>query len=420
MKIFGDDGFRDKVEKGLLSKKFLNKFFSSLNYIFHLKKIQNVTIGYDTRQNKSYILKIIKKKINSVKKIDILDKPISTPGLHYLSKNNFGIMITASHFPYNYNGFKFFFLGEKINKDFERLLVKNLDQRNSTIKTFSILRIINLSQYIKFINKKFNFKSDEKILIDCSNGSVASFAKKINFLKNLKLINTNYKKNKINKNCGTNFLDQNIKKRIFRKHKFCVAYDGDADRFLVSEKNYGVIESEKLALIFFKFLCKKKIKQSVVATEISNPWLAETLRKEKSKVFISKVGDRNVIKTKKRSNSLFGFETSGHFCFDNTMDGLYASGLFLQILREKPHLINNVLNCRINYEKKIFGLKSNYLNDFKNFVKKLDKKNIKIILRKSIWNNFFKVYIFYKSENDELKKLLYFLKKKIIKKKFKN
>ena len=221
MKIFGDDGFRDKANKGLLSKKFLNNFFSSLNNVLKFKKIKTVTIGYDTRSNKDYILKIILKKIISVKKIIILDRPVSTPGLQFSSKKNFGIMITASHFPSQYNGFKFFLLGKKIEKDFEYLIIKNLNKKNLPKNKLNKLSKSNFKNYIDHINYKFSFKLRHKIIVDCSNGSVASFYKKINFLKNLKVINTKYKSNEINKNCGTNFLTQNIKKKKFgcRKSK---------------------------------------------------------------------------------------------------------------------------------------------------------------------------------------------------------
>jgi len=420
VKIFGDDGFRDKANKGLLSKKFLNNFFSSLNNVLKFKKIKTVTIGYDTRSNKDYILKIILKKIISVKKIIILDRPVSTPGLQFSSKKNFGIMITASHFPSQYNGFKFFLLGKKIEKDFEYLIIKNLNKKNLPKNKLNKLSKSNFKNYIDHINYKFSFKLRHKIIVDCSNGSVASFYKKINFLKNLKVINTKYKSNEINKNCGTNFLTQNIKKKKFKDFQFCLAFDGDADRFLVSEKNYGVIETEKIALIFTKYLQKIKKKQSIVATEIVNPWLIQILKKDKIKVALSKVGDRNVIKVKNKYNSLFGFETSGHFSFEDSMDGLYGAGLFLKILKKKPHLIYEVLKDEIDYKKKIFGLDLFHLKSFKKFLKKINKDQVKIIIRKSIWNNYYKIYIFYKSKNTELGKLFLFLNNKIIKKKFEN
>ena len=420
MKIFGDDGFRDKVKKNLLSEDFLNKFFLSLNSVLNLKKINNIIVGFDTRHNNQYIFNIIKKNINNGKKIFFLKNPISTPGLQFLSKNNFCIMVTASHFPHNYNGFKFFFDGSKINKKFEKLIVKNLKKKHYKDKKFNTIKYIDSTKYINFLNKKFNFKIKKNIVIDCSFGSVASFYNKINFFKNLKVINTDYKKNKINNNCGTNYLSKNINKYDYKKYDFCIAFDGDADRVLISEKTYGVIEPEKLAFIFIKFFQKKIRINSIVGTKISNPWLKEILNKENIKFYLSNVGDRNVINLKKKKNSFFGFETSGHFCFNETMDGIYASGLFLKILKEKPDIIYESLNLKIIYFKSVFGVKKNYFTKFKIYKKRIKNKDIKIVSRKSIWNDFYKVYIFYKSRNKILIKLLNYLANKVVKQKFKN
>ena len=88
MKVFGDDGFRDIFGKGLLSKKYLNYFFSKLNIFLRLLKIKRVTIGYDTRISHKSIILIILKNLNFSGQIEILDKPVPTPCLGYLSKKN--------------------------------------------------------------------------------------------------------------------------------------------------------------------------------------------------------------------------------------------------------------------------------------------------------------------------------------------
>ena len=116
MKIFGDDGFRDIYSKGLMSEKFLNNFFTKLDNFLHLKKINKIIIGYDTRKTSFDIINLIQKKIKKTNSIVILKKPIPTPCMSYLAKKypkSFLIMITASHFNKKYNGFKFFYNGKK-------------------------------------------------------------------------------------------------------------------------------------------------------------------------------------------------------------------------------------------------------------------------------------------------------------------
>ena len=422
MIIFGDDGFRDKAGKGLLSHFFLKKIFQSLNYILNRKKINNVIIGYDTRSSRKYIIDVIIKNLTSIKKLEILKQTISTPGLQYISKKRkaYGIMITASHFSHQYNGFKFFLLGKKINKSFERSIQENLN-KYMVVKRYNKKIIkINDNVYFNYINKKFNFSINANVLVDCANGSAAGFYKKIKFLKNLHFVNTSYLKNKINHKCGSNFLNKNLKKSNYQKKDFCIAYDGDVDRVAISEKKYGVIEAEKMALIFVKYLSKKKKIKSITTTEIANPWLTEKLKSKNIKLYFSKVGDRNVINLKKKTKSSLGFETSGHFCFDNFMDGLYASGLFLEILKYEPKIIYGVLSQEINYQKKVYALKKKYIKNLQVFLKKLKKIKMKIIIRKSIWNNFFKIYIFYNEKNLNFYKLKKYLNDKIIKKELKN
>ncbi len=329
-------------------------------------------------------------------------------------------MITASHFSSIYNGFKFFLSGKKIDKNFENLIQKNIEKKNQNIPARRNIKRINGSVYYKKINKSLNVKTKAKVLVDCSNGSIASFYKKINFLKKTNVIHKNYKNNKINSNCGSNHLKKNIKTNLYKSFQYCIAYDGDADRVVIAKKNYGVIEAEKLALIFVNYLKKKKEINSIVATEISNPWLRDMLMINKIKLYYSKVGDRNVIKKKLNTNSTFGYENSGHFCFKDSMDGLYASGLFLKILSTNKNIISETLKKNITYKKKIYALKNNNLISLKKFLKKIKKDSTKIIIRKSIWNNYYKVYLFYKKGDLNLKKIQKFLKNKVLKIKIEN
>ena len=202
-------------------------------------------------------------------------------------------------------------------------------------------------------------------------------------------------------------MEININKKRYKKYVFSIAYDGDADRFLVAEKNYGVIETEKIALIFANFLSNKNNK-NIVMTEIANPWLHEELKRLKIRKFISKVGDRNVLDKVKKHKSLFGFETSGHFSFYNSMDGVLASIFFTKIINSDPKLIFHILEKKINYQKLIFGILPKNLKVIKRYI---SKKNIKYLIRKSIWNNYYKLYLFYKTENPakvrEIKKFLF-------------
>ena len=156
MKIFGDDGFRDKVGSGLLSNKFLNSFFYALNFFLAKQKIKEIIIGFDTRTSHGKIIRIITKKIFAVKKIYVLEKPISTPGLQYLSKkkNLFGIMITASHFSNAFNGFKFFNKGLKLSKENEKYITKKIKDNKSFLYRKKTIKVVKLKAHLYFYLSK--------------------------------------------------------------------------------------------------------------------------------------------------------------------------------------------------------------------------------------------------------------------------
>jgi phosphoglucosamine mutase len=394
-----------------------------LNFLFIKKKIKKIIIGYDTRVSRSYIIKIILKKLSSLDKIEILKTPTSTPNLQFISqkKKIFAIMITASHFAHNYNGFKFFLNGKKIDKKDELFIEKKLLNKITYFPKNSISKIkyVNYNYYTSFINKHFTKSKKNNILIDCANGGASGFINKIKIFKKIIIINKNINK-KINDKCGSNFLQNNYKKTQFQKFDFCIAFDGDADRLQISEKNYGLIEVEKIALIFIKYFRTLNIIKSIVSTEISNPWLENQLKKYNIKIYKSKVGDRNVTNLSTKKNSFFAFENSGHFAFNKFMDGIFAACIFINIVNNKKEIIEKVLKKKINISKRIFAISSHNIIFMKRYIKKkMSSKNY--VFRKSIWNEYHKLYIFYeKTENKKLKKLIRMIQQKSLKIKLKN
>jgi len=341
-------------------------------------------------------------------------------------KKSFNIMITASHFPQNYNGFKFFYQGKKLSKEIEKKIEKKIYLKKKIKKFKPRIFKVFYDDYNNFINKKFNFTFSKKIIFDYSNGSAASFINNINFLKKSYKAAYKYNWKNINKNCGSNYLYKNFKSK-YKKFDYCIAFDGDADRIVIAEKKYGLIESEKIALIFIKYLKNKnfkgfKKKSNVVGTNITNPWFAKNLPKYNFKYCNSKVGDRNVINKQMQKKAILGFETSGHFSFLNMMDGIYAAGMFLKIIQNDEGIIKKILKNKIDYKCKIIGVDKETLRTKKFFLKKVNNlSNLKIVKRKSIWNNYYKIYFFFKDNNlKNIKKILKIFPTNKIKIKFKN
>ena len=132
-------------------------------------------------------------------------------------------MITASHFKYNYNGFKFFSLiyDRKLSKAEERLIVKNIKNKKiyNNIKKIKLSKVF-FKDYENYINKFFRFKIKKNILFDYSNGSASSFIKNIKFLKKNKKISYKYNGKNINLDSGSENIKKNLKKYLKKKRYF--------------------------------------------------------------------------------------------------------------------------------------------------------------------------------------------------------
>ena len=141
----------------------------------------------------------------------------------------------------------------------------------------------------------------------------------------------------------------------------------------------------------------KKFKK-IVSTNIINPSFEDKLNKMNIELIKTNVGDRNVIDSQRDNEAFFGFETSGHFSFDHFMDGLFSCALFTEIISKNEIIIDKVLAEKFEFKLKLFNFEKKKLKKTKKILKKI-KKFSKIIIRKSIWKDIYRVYIFYKIKN---------------------
>lgn len=178
LQFFGTDGIR-----GIIGKDLDLEFFIKIGYaISNLEKNMKVLIARDTRQNGESIKQSLIQGL-SAKNVEIFNAGIIPIGaLCFLTKNfkfDYGIMITASHNPSEYNGIKIFDKnGFKISKDIEFFLEKNL-KKPKKIKNIPIQQFSSIP-YLDYLENIFNKKiCDMKIFLDCANGATSSYAKKI-------------------------------------------------------------------------------------------------------------------------------------------------------------------------------------------------------------------------------------------------
>lgn len=344
LKYFGTDGIR-----GIMGEDFDEAFFVKLGYaISKLQKNAKIIIARDTRENGVIIKEDLAKGLNSGN-AKIFDAGIiSTGALCYLTHTygfDFGIMITASHNPSEYNGIKIFDKkGYKINENQEFFIENNLKMPKK-IKN-SKIELVSTKPYFDYIKNCFEpSKKQISIFLDCANGATSEYAKTVFEQLGYKISAINIG-GEINKNASV--LDKKVFQENFEKSNadigFC--FDGDGDRVMFISKKYGLFDGDKLLYLFAKFYKQK----FVVGTIMTNYAIEKALNSQKIRLFRAKVGDRNIARLLKKKNYLIGAEESGHIIikkFLTTGDGLITALNIAKIYLEEQKLFEKTSKIKL-------------------------------------------------------------------------
>ena len=425
MNIFGSDGFRCQFGTNFMTFDFIKKFSEGLAETYKNEKYTKpVLIGRDTRSSGVLIEALLSSVLLS-KGINIVCADIiPTPGLSQLLDNgdySLGVMITASHNPHQDNGVKLFSssgfkLSAQIESKIEAFILKENEGKDSFSSANIIGKKINLDNafdtYIKSLIKPITNKiSKKRVLIDCSNGAYSNLIYSFKDRENLTFINNNPTGNNINLNCGALHAENLIHSLKIDNYDFGIAFDGDGDRAVFVSKEYGVIEVEKLVILFFK-LFNESNNNKVVISEISNLALRHNLHKLGGELIETEVGDRFVVDSVKENNAMFGCEPSGHFHFPDqskSMDGFVVMQNFLLLIDFYNDNINNELHALKHFNRIQENIDIKHFSDvdfnkvLNNAQRLINKEHEKVIIRKSMWDPVIRIYYDYSKENNFLK-----------------
>ena len=298
---------------------------------------------------------------------------IPTPGISYAVKAlkaDGGAVISASHNPAEYNGIKF--LGSdgcKLSDEEEAEIEKLLDNHNHF--SGNIGNIHNNPELVEDYAKHIaSFLNDDAIInnvaFDCASGasaeSVPVLISETKFSSlNTKIISNSYNGLDINKNCGVMFMKNLTDYVVKNKLTLGFAFDGDADRVLISDGKGRIIDGDIILWVLGRWLHKRKTKGSdkVVVTVMSNMALETHLLNEGIETLRCPVGDRYVLETMRNSGAALGGEQSGHIIateFTGTGDGLCTAVLFLNAIKELDEDINTLVDRFGRYPQKLTNL----------------------------------------------------------------
>ncbi len=394
-KIFGTDGIRCLVNEEPLSVETCLKISKAVAYTLkkNRRQISREIISKDTRLSGYLYEPLVTAGFISMGMDVILVGPLPTPAVPLMIKTlgaDIGVMITASHNTYEYNGLKFFDsngvkLSSKIENKVETIVLSDQKYKlitNNLMISGKAKRLEDAagrySEFLKSSLNKIKNKIKFRIVLDCANGATYNIAPSLFWELGHEVItiNSNPDGININMNCGAVDTKQLSKKVLQSKADVGFAFDGDGDRIIVIDEWGSEIDGDKIIALFSKNFIKPKNKPNqhdVIITVMSNMGLEKFLTKKlKLKIKRTPVGDINVINQMKKSQALLGGEQSGHIImskFTNTGDGILAALKIIEIMTLKKSKTSKLFNLYKEYEQEKINL----------IYKSKNKKLIKIL-----------------------------------------
>ncbi len=432
-KLFGTDGVRGRAGKKLNAMNAMRLAMAAGIY-FRKNSINNkIIVGKDTRRSGYMIENAIVSGLTAVGYDVRQIGPMPTPAIAFLTEDlrcDAGIMISASHNPYYDNGVKFFDgQGNKLNEKAEAEIEKiyNSDEliEENQKEDFGIGRSKRIDdvigRYIVHIKNSFPKNltlHGFRVVLDTANGAAYKVAPTIfsELGADVVLLNDQPNGSNINLNCGA-LHPENLGEQV-RKLRADVgfAFDGDADRLVVVDENGDVIHGDKLIGALSVYLKEngKLQKNSSVATVMSNQALEDYLNANGIDLLRCSVGDKYILETFRKEGLNFGGEQSGHIIladFAKTGDALVAALAVMANLLTKKESVSKLLNPfelypqlqkNLSVGKKVPLEK---IEGYTQLVKKIEKLNIRVLIRYSGTENLLRILLEGKNE-EQLAKMM--------------
>lgn len=349
--LFGTDGIRGIVNE-TLDSRLAYRVGQAAGLVMGGDEKPLFVIGKDTRISSDMLEAAVCAGLCSVGANVLRLDVIPTPGIAYLTilhQAAAGIVISASHNPFEYNGIKLFAGdGYKISDDQEaEMEALILSDRDLPVKTGADIGKILFGSheseyYIKYIAGTIRGNlEDLRVLIDCANGATAATAKRLfsRFSIDVNFINDKPNGVNINDLCGSTHMSDLALRVKAGSYDVGIAFDGDGDRMLAVDEKGNEISGDVIMAVCARAMLDEGDLNggAFVATGFSNLGLHKYARENGMQVVISDVGDKNVLEQMQRGGYVFGGESSGHIIFMNHMstgDGQLTALHFLSILRK--------------------------------------------------------------------------------------
>lgn len=364
-KFFGTDGIRGQANAYPMTAEMALKIGMAAGLVFKNGGHRHrVVIGKDTRLSGYMLENALVAGFTSVGMDVFLLGPLPTPAVAMLTRSlrtDLGVMISASHNPFQDNGIKFFGpdgfkLSDDIEKSIEELVESDLTPHLASAQELGRAKRIDGAQerYIETAKRTLPRKMSLeglRVVVDCANGAAYKVAPDALFELGADVIRMGVSPDgfNINKDCGSTSTDALSKKVHEVRADIGIALDGDADRVIIVDENGDVVDGDQLmAVVAQSWQANGHLAgNGIVATVMSNLGLERYLGDLGLGLERTKVGDRYVVEHMRANGFNVGGEQSGHIVlsdFATTGDGLIAALQIMACIKQQDKPVSEV--CR--------------------------------------------------------------------------
>jgi phosphoglucosamine mutase len=360
-KYFGTDGIRGRAN-GVITAELALKVGQAVGLTFQNGDHRHrVLIGKDTRLSGYMIENALTAGFTSVGMDVLLTGPIPTPGVAMLTRSmraDLGVMISASHNPFDDNGIKLFGpdgykLSDETEREIEELLDADLGKRLANSRKIGRARRIDGVQdrYIEFAKRTLPRAMEldgMRVVVDCANGAAYRVAPAALWELGAEVFSLGVEPDgfNINKDCGSTAPEALVRKVREMRADIGIALDGDADRVAIVDKGHLVDGDQLLAVVAESWMEDHRLaKPTVVATVMSNLGFERHLKGLGLTLARTPVGDRYVLEHMREGGYNLGGEPSGHIIMSDyatTGDGFVAALQVLAVVKKHGKPVSEV------------------------------------------------------------------------------
>ncbi|GEJ57176.1 phosphoglucosamine mutase [Anaeromyxobacter diazotrophicus] len=374
-RLFGTDGVRGVANVYPMTAEMALQLGRALAYLVRSGPHRHrIVIGKDTRLSGYLLEQAIASGICSMGVDVMLCGPLPTPGIAFITESmraDAGVVISASHNPYQDNGIKFFSrdgykLPDEMELRIERLVLGTPGDGNGSDDFHALRPTANRigkakriddagGRYIVFLKSLFPREltlDGLTVVVDCGHGAAYKVAPAVFEELGAKVVRLGVKPDGKNINDACGAVHPEAMAKAVEKHgaQLGIALDGDADRVIVSDEHGHIVDGDAIMAIVGRDMVRARTlaKKTVVATVMSNVGLERSLREVGGRVVRTAVGDRYVVEEMRRSGYNFGGEQSGHLLFLDhvtTGDGVCAALNLLAVMLREQRPVSELARC---------------------------------------------------------------------------